>query len=77
VVCSGQEADMVRKLCPLPFMIVTPGIRMTQIQDDQKRVTTPAQAIALGSNFLVVGRPITTAKNPLAMAQTYLQALEE
>lgn len=77
IVCSGQEAGMVRNLCPLPFMIVTPGIRMAQVQDDQKRITTPAQAIAEGSNFLVVGRPITMAKNPLATAQKYLQAIKE
>ncbi|MFA6809587.1 MAG: orotidine-5'-phosphate decarboxylase [Desulfoplanes sp.] len=77
VVCSGQEAGMVRQQCPLPFMIVTPGIRMTQIKDDQKRVTTPAQAITSGSNFLVVGRPITMANDPLATAHAYLQALEK
>ena len=77
IVCSGLEAAMVRRLCPLPFMIVTPGIRMAQIHDDQKRITSPAQAITMGSNFLVVGRPITTAKDPLATAQLYLQALKE
>ncbi|MFA7167063.1 MAG: orotidine-5'-phosphate decarboxylase, partial [Desulfoplanes sp.] len=77
VVCSGQEAGMIRRQCPLPFMIVTPGIRMTQIKDDQKRVTTPAQAITSGSNFLVVGRPITMANDPLATAHAYLQALEK
>ncbi len=72
VVCSGQEAAAVRDLCPAPFALVTPGIRMGQTDDDQKRVTTPAQALAMGSNFLVVGRPITRAEDPCAAARAYL-----
>ena len=75
VVCSGQEAAQVRDICPPPFRLVTPGIRMGQTSDDQKRVTTPAQAIARGSNFLVVGRPITRAEDPCAAAKIYLQEI--
>jgi orotidine-5'-phosphate decarboxylase len=67
VVCSAQEAQALRARYPVPFTLVTPGIRPGGASgDDQQRITTPAQAIALGADHLVVGRPITRAPDPLA-----------
>ena len=67
VVCSPKEIKHIRKLVGNKFIIVTPGIRIDNNLkgDDQKRVETPRKAIELGANFLVIGRPITKAKNPL------------
>ena len=67
VVCSPKEIKHIRKLVGNKFIIVTPGIRIDNNLkgDDQKRVETPRKAIDLGANFLVIGRPITKAKNPL------------
>ncbi len=65
VVCSAQEISMLRAQVGADFLLVTPGIRPKgAARGDQKRVMTPGQAIATGSNFLVVGRPITQAANP-------------
>ncbi len=67
VVCSAQEAQALRARFAAPFRLVTPGIRPGGASgDDQQRITTPAQAIALGADYLVVGRPITRAPDPLA-----------
>lgn len=66
VVCSGQEAGMIRKHLGKNFLIVTPGIRPdNKPADDQKRTLTAKEAIHAGSNFLVVGRPILEARDPL------------
>jgi len=65
VVCSVQEVRFLRGELGKDFIIVTPGIRPRQTGvDDQKRTATASQAIAAGSDFLVVGRPILEAKNP-------------
>jgi len=65
VVCSVQEAGMIRKAMGKNFIIVTPGIRPDKAKaDDQRRLATASQAVKAGSNFLVVGRPILKAKNP-------------
>jgi len=65
VVCSAQEAALLRKEMNNDFCLVTPGIRPAGTDlGDQKRVMTPAQAIDLGANFLVIGRPVTQAENP-------------
>ena len=70
VVCSPLEAGEVHDLCGADFLTVTPGIRFADGPDgDQKRVTTPARARALGSDFIVVGRPITAAPDPIAAYQ--------
>jgi len=67
VVCSAQESPMLRKLIGADFKLVTPGIRPAGASsDDQQRITTPAQAIAGGSDYLVIGRPIARAPDPLA-----------
>ena len=67
VVCSPQEIKYIRKEVGKNFIIVTPGIRMSNKlkSDDQKRVETPNKAINQGANYLVVGRPITESKDPL------------
>ncbi len=66
VVCSAQEAAMLRAALGQAFCLVTPGIRPTGAsQDDQSRIVTPAQALQNGASYLVIGRPITQAAGPL------------
>lgn len=66
VVCSAQEAALLRKQCGADFCLVTPGIRPAQASlDDQSRVMTPQAALRAGANYLVIGRPITQAVDPL------------
>jgi len=71
VVASPQEAAQIRSAVANPkFLIVTPGIRPAAgSADDQRRVSTPAAALAAGANYLVVGRPITTAADPVTTAR--------
>ena len=71
VVCSAREILAVRAICGDDFLLVTPGIRPQNSEiGDQKRVLTPSEAIQAGADFLVVGRPITGAQNPVLAAQT-------
>lgn len=66
VVCSAQEATMLRQSLGDDFLLITPGIRPAiNNNDDQRRTMTPTQAIAAGSSYLVIGRPITQAQNPM------------
>ena len=67
VVCSPLEAGMVKAACGDGFLAVTPGIRFADAAvDDQVRITTPARAREIGSDYIVVGRPITAAPDPVA-----------
>lgn len=67
VVCSPMEAGKVHETCGKQFLTVTPGIRFADGEKgDQVRVTTPAQAKKIGSDYIVVGRPITAAADPVA-----------
>ena len=67
VVCSPLEAEKVHGACGAGFLTVTPGVRFADGDvGDQKRVMTPAQAKAIGSDYIVVGRPITAAQDPVA-----------
>lgn len=67
VVCSPLEASLVKGACGPDFLAVTPGIRFADAAaDDQVRITTPARAKEIGSDFIVVGRPITAAEDPVA-----------
>ena len=67
VVCSPLEAGKVHEACGRQFLTVTPGVRFAGGDTgDQKRVTTPARAKELGSDYIVVGRPITAAEDPVA-----------
>ena len=71
VVCSAQEASAIRQLAGDNFQLITPGIRPAGSEvGDQRRIMTPADAIAAGSTYLVVGRPITGATDPKAAALT-------
>lgn len=66
VVCSPLEAELVKKACGNDFMTVTPGIRFADSsKDDQVRITDPARAREIGSDYIVVGRPITAAEDPV------------
>ena len=77
IVCSPKEIRYVRKAVGKNFIIVTPGIRIDNKinSDDQKRVSTPKNAINMGANYIVIGRPITKAKNPLKMLQNINKTL--
>ncbi|QYJ77329.1 orotidine-5'-phosphate decarboxylase [Shewanella acanthi] len=76
VVCSAQEATVLKTLLGQDFKLVTPGIRPVGSDvGDQHRVMTPPQAIAAGSDYLVIGRPITKAADPLAALQAIHQSL--
>ncbi|MBQ3920684.1 MAG: orotidine-5'-phosphate decarboxylase [Firmicutes bacterium] len=67
VVCSPLEAGKVHEVCGSAFLTVTPGVRFAESAvGDQKRVTTPERARELGSDYIVVGRPITAAEDPVA-----------
>ena len=75
VVCSPLEAARVHDECGAGFLTVTPGVRFAESdKGDQKRVTTPARARALGSDYIVVGRPITQSADPVA---AYRRCVEE
>jgi len=80
VVASVQEAKAIRKACGRDFLIVTPGVRPAEKsggkkKDDQARTATPAQAIRAGSDYIVVGRPITAAGDPRAAAQAMVEEI--
>ena len=70
VVCSAQEATHLKQQLGQDFKLITPGIRLTDsASDDQRRIVSPAQAIEQGSDYLVIGRPITQAENPMHILQ--------
>lgn len=76
VVCSAQEAPLLRENLDLQFKLVTPGIRPNGSElGDQKRITTPAKAKLLGVDYMVIGRPITQAKQPIEALNQILQTL--
>ena len=75
VVCSPLEAKVVHDACGADFLTVTPGVRFAGGEvGDQVRVTTPARAREIGSDYIVVGRPITAAEDPVA---AYRRAMTE
>lgn len=77
VVCSAQEVAAIRDICPASFNLVTPGIRpLTAEKGDQKRVMTPQEAVSIGSDYLVIGRPITQAVDPLKSLEEILSTLK-
>jgi orotidine-5'-phosphate decarboxylase len=76
VVCSAHEIASVRKVCGPDFLTVVPGIRPSgSALEDQRRVMTPAEALAAGADILVIGRPITAAQDPAKAAQSIAQEL--
>ncbi|HEY9678106.1 MAG TPA: orotidine-5'-phosphate decarboxylase [Drouetiella sp.] len=77
VVASAQEVSAIRAACGPDFLIVTPGIRPAwSAKNDQKRIVTPAQAIADGADYLVVGRPITQASDRIDAAKKVVAEME-
>jgi len=77
VVCSPHELRELRTLCGKNFILMCPGIRPKGSKtDDQKRTLTPAEACAAGANYLVMGRPITGAKDPAAAAREVLESIK-
>ena len=78
VVCSPLEAAMVKEACGKEFMTVTPGVRFADGDvGDQVRVTTPERAREIGSDFIVVGRPITAADDPVAAYERCMREFAE
>ena len=77
VVCSAQEAALLKRECGSEFCLVTPGIRLAGgANDDQQRVMTPATAIGAGADYLVIGRPVTQAANPVAVLESINREIE-
>lgn len=77
IVCSPKEIQAVRQSCGKKFIIVTAGIRPVGGSSfDQKRIATPARAIKKGADFIVVGRPITKAKNPRKAAEEIIEHIK-
>jgi len=78
VVASVREAAAIKTACGQDFKVITPGIRPADgPTDDQRRIATPAAAITAGADFLVVGRPITQAADPLAACAQIMAEIEE
>ena len=76
VICSPREIAALRTACGPDFLLVVPGIRPTwAAADDQKRIMTPAEALDAGADYLVVGRPITAAADPVAAARRLVEEL--
>ncbi len=78
VVCSGMEAEKVRRECGGGFVIVCPGVRPEWVNaaDEQKRRVTPAEAVQAGADFIVVGRPVTHAASPVEAAARLVEEME-
>lgn len=77
VVCSAREAEVLKASLGQEFLLVTPGIRPSfAVTDDQLRVMTPSEAMRKGSDYLVIGRPITKSKNPAHSIDLILQEIE-
>lgn len=78
VVASGEEVEAIRRRCGSRFLTVVPGIRPAgSAQGDQRRAVTPAQAVMAGADYIVVGRPITGARDPAAAAEAIIAELGE
>ncbi len=76
VVCSGQEAQALKQALGSDFKLITPGIRLPDsAADDQRRILSPVDAVTMGSDFLVIGRPITRAENPTEVLRQINQSL--
>jgi orotidine-5'-phosphate decarboxylase len=77
VVCSAREAALLRQHCGSEFCLVTPGIRPADAAaDDQSRIMTPCAALDQGADYLVIGRPITRAADPLQALQNIIKQIK-
>jgi orotidine-5'-phosphate decarboxylase len=80
VICSGLEAGQIKERFGNDFLAVTPGIRpagAVTVKEDQQRITTPAQAITAGADYLVIGRPIRDAEDPRQAAGRIAEEIED
>ena len=77
VISSPLEIETIKSYCGKDFEVVTPGIRPVKVQDDQKRVATPESAVKAGANFIVVGRPIIQAENPVEVAKNIYESIKQ
>jgi orotidine-5'-phosphate decarboxylase len=77
VVCSGHEVVAIKNSCGKGYLCLTPGIRPVALGDDQRRTMTPAEAVQAGSDFLVVGRPVTGSDDPAQAAHAILEAMKQ
>ena len=76
VVASPQEVELIRAACGNDFLVVTPGVRPSfAATDDQKRIMTPAEAVRAGADYLVIGRPISAASDPLKAAEAIVEEI--
>lgn len=75
IVCSANDIPSIKPLVKEKFQFITPGVRLANSNDDQKRVTTPEDAIKQGSNYLVIGRPITSSEDPAALIEKINQKI--
>ena len=76
MVCSAQEASALKSALGPAFKLITPGIRLPDsAADDQRRIVSPTDAVAMGSDYLVIGRPITQSAQPLETLRQINQSL--
>lgn len=77
VVCSAQEAQLLKQHLGQEFLLVTPGVRpVDSAKDDQRRIVTPEQAVTWGSDYLVIGRPITRAPDSAAACRQIVESIK-
>ncbi len=77
VVCSPKEASLLRRKFGKKFLLVTPGVRQpTDVRDDQSRTLTPAEAVREGADYLVIGRPVTRAPDPVVLLNAINREIE-
>lgn len=76
IVCSPNEVKQLKNIFPKNFLFVTPGIRLKNINDDQKRTLSPGEAVKYGSNILIIGRPITKSNNPVNTIKEIINDIE-
>jgi len=76
IVCSANDISNLNNLVKKSFKFITPGIRLGMEKDDQKRVTSPRDAISMGSNYIVIGRPITKNKDPFKIIEFINQEIQ-
>ena len=77
VIASPHEIEAIKRACGTGFTVVTPGIRMSDAKDDQKRVATPAAAVGAGADFIVIGRPIIEASDPAGVAESVYREISK
>lgn len=75
VISSPLEIAAIKNICGKNFEVVTPGIRPVKVNDDQKRVATPENAVKQGADYIVVGRPVIEAENPVAVARSIYESI--